>query len=373
MSAGAGSSAALWYLTRATGLVALVLLTVSVALGMLGATGWNRPGWPRFLTTGIHRNVSMLVFCLLGIHIGTAVADSYAPISIVQAVVPFTSAYRPIWLGLGALAFDLLLAVLVTTAMRHRLGFRRWQAVHWLAYASWPIAVVHGLGTGTDPRSGWMLAITIACVATVMAAVWWRIGTSLLPARHRTAAVATSMVVMLAVAAWSVSGPLQTGWARRAGTPLALIRSGAVGLSAVGSPSPPFAARIVGQLSQTPPDQTGAVTVTVAALVSTPTQGRLQVTLRGQPLPDGSIEIAAGNVLYGPSSAPSLYRGSLLVAPDGRLISRVTGGRSPLDLRLRLTVDHATGAVHGLLDADATTGTAPTPPGTDNDTHEASV
>ena len=367
------NSRALWYLTRATGVVSLLLLTASVAFGLVGAVGWSAPGWPRFLTTGLHRNLSLLVLALLTIHIGTAVADSYAPISLAQAVIPFTSAYRPVWLGLGALAFDMLLAILLTSLIRGRLGFRTWRGVHWLAYASWPVAVVHGLGTGTDVKSTWMLAITFACATVVLGCVWWRIGTGLLAAGHRTAAAATSMVVTLAVATWSVAGPLQPGWARRAGTPLALIRSGALGLSAVGSPTPPFSARILGRLSQTAPDQTGAVTVTVAARVSTPTQGLLQVTLRGQPLPDGSIEIAAGNVFYGPRSAPSLYRGLVLVAPDGRLISRVTGGRSPLDLRLRLTVDHATGAVQGLLDADAAVGTAQTPPGTDNDAHEASI
>jgi Ferric reductase like transmembrane component len=367
------NSSALWYLTRATGVVSLLLLTASVALGVAGAVGWSTPRWPRFLTTGLHRNVSLLVLALLTVHIGTAVADSYAPITLVEAVIPFTSAYRPIWLGLGALAFDLLLAILLTSLIRGRLGFRAWRTVHWLAYASWPVALVHGLGTGTDAKSTWMLAVTIACVAAVLGCVWWRIGASLLAGGHRTAAVAASVLVPLAVSVWSITGPLQAGWARRAGTPVALIRSARLGRSPIGSPAPPFKAQVVGRLTQTALGQTGVVTVTVAARVSKPQHGSLRVTLQGQPLPDGSIEIASGNVAFGPHAAPTLYDGAVLVAPDGRLVSRVTGGRQPLDLRLQLTVDHATGAVHGLLDADAAAGDAPTPPGTDNDAHEASI
>jgi len=161
------NSSTLWYLTRGTGVVSLLLLTASVALGVVGAVGWNRPGWPRFLTTGLHRNLSLLVLAFLAVHIGTAVADSYAPITLAQAVIPFTSSYRPIWLGLGALAFDMLLAILITSLARGWLGFRAWRTIHWLAYASWPVAVVHGLGTGTDTGFTWMIALTGACVVAL--------------------------------------------------------------------------------------------------------------------------------------------------------------------------------------------------------------
>jgi ferric reductase like protein len=367
---GLAGPSALWYLTRGTGLVALVLLTASVTLGVLGAVGWSRPGWPRFLTVGLHRNISLLVLCLLGIHIGTAVADSYAPITLVQAVIPFSSAYRPVWLGVGALAFDLLLAVLLTTAIRHRMGFRRWRSVHWLAYASWPLAVVHGLGTGTDPRYVWMQATTAACIVAVLLAVWWRIATGLPAGGLRTTAAAGSILVPLAMVAWAATGPLQPGWARKAGTPLALIRGGGVQPAAL---RPPFSGRIVGQLRQSSPDASGGVLVQVSARVSRPPQSRLLVTLRGQPLPDGSIEIASGTVAFGPRLASQAYTGPVLVAPDGRLVSRVTGTAERLDLRLRLVVNHATGTVHGVLDADAASGSAATPPGADEDTHEASA
>ena len=168
------SSPAYWYLTRATGVVTLVLLTLVVALGVANVTRVSSPYWPRFLTDGVHRRASMLALAFLTIHIMTTVLDTYVSISLVDAVIPFHGSYRPFWLGLGAAAFDLLLAVLVTSLLRARVGARTWRAVHWLAYACWPLAVLHGIGTGTDVQQTWMLATTALCVAVVGVAVWLR-------------------------------------------------------------------------------------------------------------------------------------------------------------------------------------------------------
>jgi sulfoxide reductase heme-binding subunit YedZ len=175
LSAGATGVSPLWYATRATGVVALVLLTVSVMLGIAGAVRFTAPGLPRVVTAGLHRNVSLLVVCLITIHVLTAVLDSYAGIGFVSAVVPFSSHYRGFWLGLGTIAFDLLLAVALTSMVRDRLSYRTWRAVHWLAYACWPIALWHGLGTGTDSRLTWLLVLDALCVAGVVDAMWWRL------------------------------------------------------------------------------------------------------------------------------------------------------------------------------------------------------
>ena len=98
--------------------------------------------------------MSLLVIVFLVIHIVTSVLDSFAPISLTAAVIPFVSSYRPLWLGLGTLSFDLILALAITSLIRRRLGYATWRAVHWLAYASWPVAVLHGLGTGSDTKVG---------------------------------------------------------------------------------------------------------------------------------------------------------------------------------------------------------------------------
>lgn len=228
----------LWYLTRGTGLVALVLLTGSVLLGVVEVGGWARPAWPRFVTAGLHRNLSLLATAFVVVHIATAVLDSYAPIGWLDAVVPFHSPYRPLWLGLGAVAFDLLLAVLITSLVRRRLGYSAWKAVHWASYACWPIALVHGLGTGTDTSTSWVLALSLGCLAAVVAAVWWRLWQSRLGAAGvapglarsapgastsgvsvRAAALVVSVLVPVLVVAWLLAGPLKPGWSVRAGTP----------------------------------------------------------------------------------------------------------------------------------------------------------
>src|SRR5262249_59932151 len=117
----------------------------------------------------------LLLLTSPGLHVLTTITDSYASISAVSGVLPFSSAYRRIWLGLGAVAFDLLLAVLVTSLLRVRLGPRTWRLVHWAGYLCWPVALIHGLGTGTDGAARWVLAVTAACALAVTAAGAWRL------------------------------------------------------------------------------------------------------------------------------------------------------------------------------------------------------
>jgi predicted ferric reductase len=216
---------ALWYATRGFGLVDLVLLTLTVALGVAQVARYTRPGWPRFLISGLHRNVSLLAVVLLGVHIATAVADPYAPIGVVDVFVPFVSRYRPVWLGLGALASDLVVALVVTSLVRDRMGQRTWRAIHWCAYGCWPVALVHSLGTGTDSRLGWVQLLYVGCAAIVLAAIAWRLTsrwTAAAPA-YRVGAATVALVAVAGVGAWSAQGPLKAGWARRAGTPATLL------------------------------------------------------------------------------------------------------------------------------------------------------
>ncbi len=212
----------MWFLTRSSGMVALVLLTASVVLGVVTSVRWSSVRWPRAVTVTLHRNVSLIAMVFLGFHIATTVLDSYAPIGWLDAVIPFRSAYRPIWLGLGALSLDLLLAVVVTSLVRRHLSYRVWKGVHWASWAAWPVAVLHGLGTGTDSMNGWSQVIYVACAAVVLAACWWRIAVGW-PAhiRPRVAALVASVLIPLLIVGWAFIGPLQHGWASRAGGPSA--------------------------------------------------------------------------------------------------------------------------------------------------------
>jgi len=221
-----------WYLTRSTGAVALLLLTFAVALGVVDVRRWSTPQWPRFIVDSLHRNVSLLAMVFLVLHIITSVLDSFAPISLIDAFIPFAGSYRPFWLGLGAVSFDLLLAVTITSLLRQRMGYASWRAIHWLTYASWPIALLHGLGTGSDVKSAWLLALSIGCLALVLASILARVLSGWQEnVGRRGAALAGTGAFSLFLALWLPGGPLGSEWARRSGTPTSLI-AGAHGAKA---------------------------------------------------------------------------------------------------------------------------------------------
>lgn len=199
-------------------MVALLLLTASVVLGVLAAAGWTTIRWPRFASQDLHRNLSLFCLVTIAVHVATTVVDGYVPISIIDAVVPFRTPYRTVYVGLGALAFDLFLALLVTSALRRQLGYRTWRAVHWLAYLSWPLAFVHALGTGTDTRTDWITVVDFACaVAVVGSSLWWVAVRRDLSIGVRAATSAGAAVALVAIVAFAYLGPLRPGWSHRAG------------------------------------------------------------------------------------------------------------------------------------------------------------
>jgi predicted ferric reductase len=169
------TGSALWYASRSTGVISLVLFSVVAILGILINRQGRLPGLPRFAVTGLHRNLSLLTVAFLGMHIVTAIADGYAEIPWLSTIVPFTSGYERFWIGLGTVAIDLMAAVIVTSLLRHRLKPSLWKAVHWLAYLSYPVIVAHGLGASKDLRSGWLLALTLATVFAVATAISYRV------------------------------------------------------------------------------------------------------------------------------------------------------------------------------------------------------
>jgi methionine sulfoxide reductase heme-binding subunit len=181
----------LWYASRATGVVSLLLLTLVMIIGMLLNRQGRLPGLPAFAVTGLHRNLSLLSVAFVAVHVATAIADPYVTIRLISAVVPFTSGYQPFWLGLGAAAVDLILALIITSLIRARLGRRVWRGVHWLSYAAWPVAFAHGLGASPDLRSGSLKLLAIGCAMAVGGALLWRLAhtTRQVPRAERAASV----------------------------------------------------------------------------------------------------------------------------------------------------------------------------------------
>ncbi len=167
VAASSSSSSWFWYFGRATGLIALVLLTATIVLGVLGPMRLSSGRWPRSAIRTVHRDLALLSIAVIAIHVVVLVLDTDVHTPLSTAVLPFGSPYRPFWMALGAIAFDLLIAIVITSLLRRRIGERAWRLTHWLTYASWPIAVAHGLGTGSDRARTWALAITFACCAIV--------------------------------------------------------------------------------------------------------------------------------------------------------------------------------------------------------------
>jgi sulfoxide reductase heme-binding subunit YedZ len=198
------STQVLWFATRGAGVVSLLLFSAVAVLGLLAVARTQASWWPRFLTVELHRNLALLSVAFLAIHILTAVLDPFTSLGFAAAVVPFASSYRPLAVAFGVVSVDLVAAMVVTSLLRERIGHRIWRAVHWSAYAAWPLGVEHTLTAGSDSFAPWMLAITGLSVVAVGAALLWRTtagGTN----RSRLAAVTRGAADPVAVQpAWRV-------------------------------------------------------------------------------------------------------------------------------------------------------------------------
>ncbi|HEV7212730.1 MAG TPA: ferric reductase-like transmembrane domain-containing protein [Blastococcus sp.] len=168
---------ALWYFGRGAGVSALVLFTLVVVLGIVVRIGRPLPGLPRFTVAAVHRTTSLTALGFLVLHVGSLLFDPYAQLRLFDTVVPFAGNYKPLWQGLGTLALDLVLLLIASSLLRHRIGLRAWRWLHWSAYLCWPVALAHAVGNGTDGTSTWMLGVVGGCVVAVAGALAWRMNT----------------------------------------------------------------------------------------------------------------------------------------------------------------------------------------------------
>jgi sulfoxide reductase heme-binding subunit YedZ len=340
-------STLLWYATRATGIVSLVLLTGTVMLGVVGTARAASTHWPRLVTAGLHGNLALTALALVVVHIITTVLDPFVSINVAAAIIPDSSAYRPLWLSLGAVSFDLMLAVILTSLLRDRLSRRVWRAVHLLVYVCWPIALWHGLGTGTDTRLTWVLAINIGCVAAAGWAVWWRLSlTGGQPTRVAGMVALAAVPVLTAV--FVLAGPLQAGWARRAGTPIKLLgnqsrtaptRSGNDATRLVNAP-------FRGRLSLTGGSQSDQRTITITGRTSSAPRVSFVIVLRGTPSGSG-VSLTSGTVRIGRQGTASGFSGSVVNLAGNSLVAAVSGraGRRQADFTLMIDGTTVTGTV----------------------------
>ena len=341
---------AYWFLTRGSGVVALVLLTASICLGIAGTVRWRMKRLPRFAVAGLHRNLTLLAIVFVGFHVVTTVLDGFAPIGWKDSIVPFLSPYRPVWLGLGAVAFDLLLALVVTSLLRARLGLRIWRATHWLAYATWPVALLHTLGTGSDARFGWLQALASVCALAVAGALAIRLATGSGRLGVRVASAVAAVAVLLGIGLWYRSGPGAHGWAARAGTPASLLAHTAVRQTSrpkVVTIPRTFTARFEGRVGES---QNGAelVDVRIDGTLSGSVRGRLRLVLQGVPIGGGGVSMTSSGVAFAVAGSP-VYEGHITSLEGTRVAARVAAGSSTIDLRLvlRLGGSAVAGTVQG--------------------------
>jgi|SRR5580698_6517548 sulfoxide reductase heme-binding subunit YedZ len=162
-------------ISAVTGVLAMVLLSAVLVLGILLDRRVRLPGLPRFAGLSLHRYASLLSVAFLAVHILTAVLEPYARVGLAAIVIPLVSSYARPWLALGTVATDLMIAIIGTSLLRRHLSHRTWRAVHWTAYACWPAALAHSLTTGPAMRSGRLEWLAAACAAAVVGAAAWRV------------------------------------------------------------------------------------------------------------------------------------------------------------------------------------------------------
>ena len=149
----------LWFVTRGSGVVSLLIVTASVCLGLLTMARFRHESWPRFFNLEMHRRISLLAIVFNVVHIATAVLDPFAKLGWSSAFVPLISNYRPIPVAMGVVSMYLFIALIITGLLRAHMPQGLWRAIHWTSYAMWPLALAHSFLAGSDAGSIWMLAI----------------------------------------------------------------------------------------------------------------------------------------------------------------------------------------------------------------------
>ncbi|HEX2705411.1 MAG TPA: hypothetical protein VHM65_06605 [Candidatus Lustribacter sp.] len=179
---------ALWVLGRGTGTAALLLLTITAAIGVLTAGRFVSRDTPRFAVAELHKRAALAAAGLLVVHLASLLFDSEAQLRWVDLVLPFLNARNPLFWGLGTLAVDLIAVVTFTSLARKRIPHRWWRGIHWMSCALWPMAWLHSLGSGTDASTWWLRTVSVLTLSAVVAAVTYRLRGPAPAVRHHVTA-----------------------------------------------------------------------------------------------------------------------------------------------------------------------------------------
>ncbi len=338
MILAAASISPLWYLSRAAGYVGLILLGLIGVLGIITAGNIQVAKGTKFLAPELHRSLSLLAIVVLAIHVGAAVADKYSFIGLKDVFIPFMATYRPIWVGIGAIAVDLGIAVVVTSLLRVKMGYRSWKIIHWISYPIFALSVIHGLGSGSDSALWFSKFIYVAVGGFLMLAIIAR-----LLARHdlqigkKVAFFGAIFAIPLLIIAWAASGPLSANWANRAqgGLRQAVLTSARVtGSVATGTSrtavtnrppleiSPTYTSDWTGKIDQSPANSQGEIALRLMGRLSGSPGYVLSVVLIGIPL-GGGVSMTSSVVEITSTGGTVVYKGTVTALNGTTIVSQV--------------------------------------------------
>ena len=337
MILASASVSPLWYLSRSAGYVGLILLGVIGVLGIVTAGNFRIAQGTKFLAPEVHRSLSLLTIVVLGIHVGTAVADKYSFIGLKDVFIPFMATYRPVWVGLGAVAVDLGIAVVITSLLRVKMGYKSWRLVHWASYPIFVLSIIHGLGSGTD-SSLWASKVIYLVVGAglALATASRLLSRKDLDSGVKAALSGMTIAVPFAIVLWALSGPFGANWTKRAQSGLIQSLPGSAKLANAGGSTPKVSAAVSpalhlsssytsnwsGRVDQSPANSQGEVALRLIGNLSSSPGFELSVVLIGTPL-DGGISMTSSIVEIASSSGTSIYRGTVTSLSGTTIVSQV--------------------------------------------------
>jgi hypothetical protein len=331
--------AASWDAVRASGFTAYALLALAVVLGLLLSLRWQSRRWPRLVTNELHNFVALLAMAFGVVHGVAAWLDPFMRFGPAEVLVPLASHYRPLWLAFGIVAFYLMAAILISTWLRPRLGYRLWRALHLATFLAFAFATVHGIGTGSDTATWWGAGIYAVAALIVVGLTLRRL---MAPAgrlaRPRPTAAGLVVAAAAVLAYWTASGPLRPGWNEIANDGQGSGARIALAASVVADPAPMpsrFAARLVGSLSFVPQSD-GTVLARIAGRLRGGVRGDVMVLIAGVPTTAG-LEIVRSQVTLYRADGTAAYQGQITGVGAGEFRARVAsvaGGASALDLTI---------------------------------------
>lgn len=340
----------LWYISRSAGFVGLALLGVIGVLGIVTAGNFHFGRGSRFIAPEVHRSLSLLAIVILAIHVGAAVLDKYSRIGFKDIFIPFVSQYRPIWIGIGALAVDIGIAVLITSFLRVKMGYKSWKAIHWLSYPVFALSIIHGLGSGSDSPILLGKAIYIAVGGILLVGVFVRLASmrDLSKLKKLSLAIASVMVPVVVIS-WAIVGPFTSSWPTRAqgGLHQAVLASAQVPVSKKTTrvSSAPFNLPVgyssgwQGKVDESPPNSQGEVAIRLLGKLAASKGYEFSIVLIGIPQ-DGGVSMASSIVEIANSAGTTVYKGTVTSLSGSTIVcslSGSTGGDITLVAALQLS------------------------------------